>query len=91
MTSLEDCVAMCGLDADEIEAIAEHERIPIILAATLADHLLHRADEAERIHQMLLSDIGKAAQRGDDDRVAELSEALDHFLRHHPVGAAVPR
>ncbi len=27
MISLEDCIAMCGLDAKEIEAIAEHEHI----------------------------------------------------------------
>jgi len=89
MISLEDCTAMCGLDAREIEAIAEHERIPSILAAALADQLLHQAGGAERIRQMILDDIGIAAQGGHADRVAELSEALDHFLRQHPVEEGV--
>ena len=91
MVSLEDCIAMCGLDAQEIEAIAEHERIPSILAATFADHLLHQVDGAERIRQMIVKDIGMAAQSGHPDRVAELSEALEHFVQQHPVHADVHR
>jgi predicted protein tyrosine phosphatase len=89
MISLEDIIAMSGLDAQEIEAIAEHEHIPSILAATLADHLLHQVDGAERIRQMIVNDIDMAARSGDADRVAELSETLDHFLRQHPVHADV--
>ena len=91
MVSLEDCVAMCGLDAQEIEAIAEHERIPAILAATLADHLLHQVGGAERIRQMIVNDIVTAAQSGRADRVAELREALEHFLQQHPVPVDFPR
>jgi hypothetical protein len=91
MVSLAACIAMSSLDAPEIEAIAEHERIPIILAATFADHLLHQVDGAERIRQMIVNDIGMAAQNGQTDRVAELTEALDHFLQQHPVHADVPR
>jgi hypothetical protein len=52
MISLEDCIAMCGLDAKEIEAIAEHEHIPEISAAALADHLLHQVGGAKRIREM---------------------------------------
>ncbi len=85
MISLEDCTAMCGLDAQQIEAIAEHESIPNILAAALADHLLHQVGGADRICQMILDDIGMATQTGHADRVAELSEALNHFLQRHPV------
>lgn len=91
MVSLEDCIAMGALDTHTIEAIAEHERIPIILAVTFADHLLHQAGGAERIRQMIVNDIGMAAQSGQTDRVGELTEALDHFLQQHPVHADVPR
>jgi len=91
MVSLEDCIAMCGLDAQEIEAIAEHEHIPSILAATFADHLLHQVDGAERIRQMIVNDIGMAARSNHPDRVAELSKMLEHFLQQHPVHADVAR
>jgi hypothetical protein len=40
MISLEDCISMCGLDENEVAAIAEHEHIPEIAAAALASYLL---------------------------------------------------
>ena len=84
MISLEDCIAMCGLDAKDIEAIAEHEHIPQISAAALADHLLHQTGGAERIREMILDDIRIAVKSGRADHVAALSEVLGHFLEHHP-------
>jgi hypothetical protein len=84
MISLEDCIAMCGLDAKEIEAIAEHEHIPEISAAALADQLLHQAGGAERIREMILDDIRIAVEGGRNEHAFELAEALRHFLEHHP-------
>ena len=40
MISLEDCIGLCGLDEDEVAAISEHEHIPEIAAAALANYLL---------------------------------------------------
>ena len=40
MVSLEDCIAFCGLDENEVAAISEHEHIPEIAATALADYLL---------------------------------------------------
>jgi hypothetical protein len=40
MISLEDCIDLCGLDEDEVAAISEHEDIPEIAAAALANYLL---------------------------------------------------
>ncbi len=73
MISLEDCIAMCGLDAKEIEAIAEHEHIPEISAAALADHLLHQVGGTKRIREMILDDIRIALESGCADHAAELS------------------
>ncbi len=33
MISIEDCIAMCGLTREEVDAIAEHEHIEEIAAA----------------------------------------------------------
>ena len=87
MISLEDCIAMCGLDPQEIEAIAEHEHIPAISAAALADHLLHQAGGTERIREMILDDIRVAVKSGRLDHAAELSNTLRHFLAHFPAQA----
>jgi len=40
MISLEDCIGLCSLDKDEVSAISEHEHIPDIAAAALANYLL---------------------------------------------------
>jgi len=84
MVSLEDCIAICGLDAKEIEAIAEHEHIPEISAAALADLLLHQPGGAQRIGQMILDDIRAAVELGRFDHAAQLRSALRRFLEHHP-------
>jgi hypothetical protein len=44
MISLEDCIAFCGLDKDEVAAISEHEHIPEIAATALADYLLKQSN-----------------------------------------------
>ena len=64
MISLEDCIGMCGLDADEVAAISEHEHLPNIAAAALAAYLLKQAGGPERIRQMMIEDIHKALDEG---------------------------
>ena len=83
MISLEDCIAICGLEVKEVEAIAEHEHIPEISAAALAHYLLHQAGGAERIREMIVDDIRTAVAAGRTDHAVELSVVLRHFLEHH--------
>jgi hypothetical protein len=82
--SLEDCIGMCGLNAEEVEAIAEHEHIPEVAAAALANYLLQQAGGAERIRTMMIEDIHKALDSGHIRHAAELFMALRHFLEQHP-------
>ena len=57
MISLEDCIAFCGLDKDEVAAISEHEHIPEIAATALADYLLKQPHGGEAIRTMITDDI----------------------------------
>jgi hypothetical protein len=84
MISLEDCIAICGLEAKEVEAIAEHQHIPEISAAALAHYLLHQAGGTERIREMIVDDIRTAVDAGRAAHAAESSAVLRHFLEHHP-------
>jgi hypothetical protein len=84
MISLEDCVALCGLEKEEVDAISEHEHIPEIAAAALANYLLKQAGGGVRIRSMLVDDIHKALDEGRIDHAAELFSALRHFLAQHP-------
>lgn len=84
MITLEDCIAMCGLNEEEILAIAEHEHIPEIAAAALAQYLLSQKHGPEKIRGMLRDDIRAALARGDRKHARELFMALRHFLAIYP-------
>lgn len=90
MISIEDCVAMCGLDADEVAAIMEHEQVPEIEATAIASELLHRRGGAGEIRQMLVDDLRDARRRGEHRHAAFLLSALRRFLHEHPEGALPP-
>jgi hypothetical protein len=84
MISREDCIAMCGLDADEVAAISEHEHIPEVAAAALANYLLHQVGGGDLIRTMIVDDIKLALDAGRLDHASELFMALRHFLTEHP-------
>jgi hypothetical protein len=84
LITLEDCIAMCGLTEEEILAIAEHEHIPEIAAAALAQYLLSQEHGPEKIRAILRDDIRAALARGDRQHARELLMALRHFLLVHP-------
>lgn len=88
MISYEDCAAMCGLDLEEIEAIAEHEHVPEVAAAALGSYLLHKAGGEVEIRRMLVEDIRAALAENRLEHATELLMALRHFMSGHP-GAAI--
>ena len=84
MISLEDCIGMCGLTREEVDAIAEHEHIDEIDAAALAESLMSRPSGARRVLEMIRDDIRDALARGNEDHAADLLAALRHFVKAHP-------
>lgn len=84
MITLEDCIAFSGLTEAEVMAIAEHEHVPEIAAAALAEYLLKQRHGSQKIHTMIMEDIRAALHRGDRKHASELFSALRHFLETHP-------
>jgi hypothetical protein len=70
------------------DAISEHEHIPEIAAAALADYLLHQPHGGETIRTMIIDDIHKALDAGRVKHAQELFMALRHFLDQHPEARA---
>jgi pseudouridine-5'-phosphate glycosidase len=66
MLSLVDCLAMCGLDEDEVEAIAKHENVPTIIAAELGNTLARNRDGASAIRG--IGDVRIPAARKREER-----------------------
>ncbi|MGA7329673.1 MAG: hypothetical protein WBX25_35635 [Rhodomicrobium sp.] len=84
MITMEDCIAFCGLNEKEILAIAEHEHLPEIAAAALANYLLCQEHGIEIVRDIIVDDIRRAQLYGDKDHVLALLHILHHFLQAHP-------
>jgi hypothetical protein len=84
MLTFDDCVALCELTTEEVEAIAEHEHLPMIVAAELGSYLIQGPDGALRIKRIILDDMMAADRAGDDTRALTLKLVLRHFVDRHP-------
>ena len=88
MISFEDCVAFCGLSAEEVAAIAEHEHVPEVAAAALANYLMKRVHGPEAIRNMIVDDIRAALDERRFEHAAALFAALRHYLSTHAEACA---
>jgi hypothetical protein len=83
MLTLEDCVALSELRRDEIDAIADIEHLPEVIAAELGSYLMHLPNGDRRVSALIRADIGKARSEGDLPRAAKLRLCLQHFVAAH--------
>jgi len=88
MLSYEDCVGMCELSEEEIQAISQHEHIPAIVAAALGYYLCHNEDGVPMIKAMIVDDIAMAEKSGKPEEVLKLKAVLRHFVTTHPLAAS---
>jgi hypothetical protein len=84
MLTYEDCLGLCELTEEEVEAIAEHEHIPSIVAAELGNYLIHEETGVPKIRRIILEDIEMAEKKGDKQHVLVLKLTLMHFVDTHP-------
>lgn len=87
MLSFEDCVAFSKLTTEEIEAIAEHEHIPAIVAAEYGNYLITGPDGSQRIRRIILEDIQASAEANAHAHVLALKMVLAKFVECHPEAA----
>jgi hypothetical protein len=90
MISVVDICGMCGLDQDQIDAIAEHEHLPEVAAAALGHYLLHIHHGVEKIRDMIADDLRVALDRGDRMHAGELLMALRHLYEQYPKLRELP-
>ena len=69
MLSMQDVLDYCDLDRGEIEAIAEHEHIPTMLAAELSENLLSSPEGVFRLHSMIIENMQQGRGFSDGNQV----------------------
>ena len=85
MITLEDCIALCGLTEQEVQAIGEHEHVPAIVAAAMASYLLKEPHGEKKIRDMIRDDIREALKRDDRIHARELLMTLGIFWTFTPL------
>lgn len=87
MITLDDIEDMTDLTREEIAAVAEHERLPDLNAAVLADKMMHIHHGPQKVQQMICEDIREALHKGNLPHARELFVVLHHFMKEHPEAA----
>lgn len=85
MLSIQDVIDYCDLERGEIEAIAEHEHIPVTIAAEMSEILLCSPEGVCRLHAMIVENMVHALEAGEYEHVCELSRTYEHLQRTHPL------
>ena len=85
MLSIQDVIDYCDLERGEIEAIAEHEHIPVTVAAEMSEVLLCSPDGVCRLHTMIIENMQHALDAGHYEHVKDLAQTYEHLQRTHPM------
>jgi len=84
MLTYDDCVGLCGLRPEEIDAIARHEHLPEIVALEMGACLAETPQGRRAVRRMILEDLHDAHRRGDTALAASLQLVLRHVADAHP-------
>lgn len=83
MLSMVDCIAFSGLTPDQLEAVACHKHVPVIVAAEWAETALDTPDGPHEVETVLAEE----AQLAADHHLACAEcwdKALSEFRTQHP-------
>lgn len=85
MISLDECIGMSGLQEDEVAVVAEHEHVPLMIAAELAQTLLETPKGLYRLHEMFQDRLAVLAAGRDRKKERALADLYAHFMARYPV------
>lgn len=86
MLSMNDLMDYCDLDRGEIEAVAEHEGIPLAVAIrSSARPCSSSPDGVFCLHGMIVENMQHALEEGHFEHVQELANTYQHLQRTHPL------
>jgi len=85
MLSIHDCQGMCGLTEDELQVLADHEHLPLIVASELAATLLRTPRGTWQVRNCLLDELEKSVARKELDKAKRLERVISGFISAHPI------
>jgi hypothetical protein len=85
MLTLDQCIGMTALTDDEIEVIAEHRRVPAIVAVEVGHALLETAKGKFVLRGYISDLLAKAKLAGRQEKAKHLDRVLAQFNARHPI------
>jgi len=85
MLSLDDCIAMSGLTEEEVAIIAEHEHLPLIVAAQLGHKLLKTPKGIFTLRGYIADALAQAKLEGRRSEAKRVDLVLSRFNAAHPL------
>jgi len=82
MLSLEDCIAFSGLTREQLDAVACHEHLPLIVVAEWAETALDCEGGCTLVEAILVEEV-RGAGRRHPDRLQDWDRGLAEFRRVH--------
>ena len=80
MLTLTDCEDYCDLSPIAIRALSRHEQLPEIIAAEMADNLLHNPEGIEQLRRIFEDELETARDNEDAAESECLQQVLDDLI-----------
>jgi len=85
MLSMTDFIGCSNLYECEVEAIAEHEHVPMAVAVVIGENLLCSLEGVVCLHRMVAEDIQHAIECNDFDKARKFVETYKFVESKHPL------
>ena len=84
MVTLQEIIDFAEIERGQLEAIAELEHIPDVVAAELAYELIRTPHGIYQLHNLFLEAIERAEYNGSRDKVRRVEAMYRDFARRFP-------
>lgn len=83
MLSRQDIIDFCGLTEGEVRAIAKHQHVSDISAASLGQSLLQSEKGVKEVERLISDNMENAISCGETDEADDLQRVLADFKGSH--------
>ena len=85
MLAINDFIGCSNLYECEVEAIAEHEHVPLPVAVVIGEFLLASPEGVCALHRFVAEDIQHAMDMGDLQAALKFAETYNFVAQKHPL------
>jgi len=75
---------LCELNEEEFDAIAQHQRLPTIIAIEAAEKIMSEQDGESKVRQMIEGDLVLTDRTTHYDQATHWEHVLQHFNKTYP-------